>query len=63
MIKFLVPSLFLFKFNGNVYFFRFAKFMEGDSHLSDSETFEHDAELTRLIEECEYTDDDNDDEY
>ncbi|KAK0095415.1 hypothetical protein PV326_008442 [Microctonus aethiopoides] len=42
---------------------RFAKFMEGDSHLSDDESLEHDAELTRLIEECEYTDDENDNDF
>ncbi|XP_043526114.1 nuclear envelope integral membrane protein 1 [Frieseomelitta varia] len=39
---------------------RFAKFMEGDSHLSDDECQEHDVEITRIIEECEYTDDDED---
>lgn len=37
--------------------------MEGDSHLSDDESLEHDAELTRLIEECEYTDDENDNDF
>lgn len=31
--------------------------MEGDSHLSENESMEHDLELTKLIEECEYTDD------
>lgn len=40
--------------------FRFAKFMEGDSHLSDDESQAHDIEITRIIEECEYTDDDED---
>ncbi|XP_066586493.1 nuclear envelope integral membrane protein-like isoform X2 [Prorops nasuta] len=40
---------------------RFAKFVEGDSHLSDDETIEHDFELTKLIEECEYTDDEDED--
>ncbi|KAF3430226.1 hypothetical protein E2986_11559 [Frieseomelitta varia] len=35
-------------------------FMEGDSHLSDDECQEHDVEITRIIEECEYTDDDED---
>ncbi|XP_071871791.1 nuclear envelope integral membrane protein isoform X1 [Bombus fervidus] len=39
---------------------RFAKFMEGESHLSDGESREHDAEITRIIEECEYTDDEDD---
>lgn len=34
--------------------------MEGESHLSDDESQEHDAEITRIIEECEYTDDDDD---
>lgn len=37
--------------------------MEGDSHLSDHETSEHDLEITRLIEECEYTEDEYDDDY
>ncbi|XP_017752279.1 PREDICTED: nuclear envelope integral membrane protein 1 isoform X2 [Eufriesea mexicana] len=36
---------------------RFAKFMEGESHLSDDESREHDNEI---IEECEYTDDEDD---
>ncbi|XP_011502203.1 PREDICTED: transmembrane protein 194A [Ceratosolen solmsi marchali] len=40
---------------------RFAKFMEGECHLSENESMEHDAELTKLIEECEYTDDEFDD--
>ncbi|KOX70131.1 hypothetical protein WN51_04871 [Melipona quadrifasciata] len=39
---------------------RFAKFVEGDSHLSDDESQKHDAEITRIIEECEYTDDEDD---
>lgn len=34
--------------------------MEGESHLSDGESREHDAEITRIIEECEYTDDEDD---
>ncbi|XP_076165924.1 nuclear envelope integral membrane protein [Ptiloglossa arizonensis] len=38
---------------------RFAKFMEGDSHLSDDELQEHDDEITRIIEESEYTDDED----
>ncbi|XP_053986532.1 nuclear envelope integral membrane protein isoform X2 [Hylaeus anthracinus] len=38
----------------------FAKFMEGESHLSDDESRDHDAEITRIIEECEYTDDEDD---
>ena len=38
---------------------RFAKFMEGESHLSEDESQEHDAEITRIIE-CEYTDDEDD---
>lgn len=33
--------------------------MEGDSDLLENESHEHDAELTRLIEECEYTDDED----
>ena len=33
--------------------------MEGDSHLSDDESQEHDAEITRITE-CEYTDDEDD---
>ncbi|XP_001604041.1 nuclear envelope integral membrane protein 1 [Nasonia vitripennis] len=40
---------------------RFAKFMEGECHLSENESFEHDTELTQLIEECDYTDDEFDD--
>ncbi|KAK1130279.1 hypothetical protein K0M31_018417 [Melipona bicolor] len=43
---------------GRIYWF--AKFMEGDSHLSDDESQKHDAEITRIIEECEYTDDEDD---
>ncbi|KAL2741661.1 nuclear envelope integral membrane protein 1 isoform X1 [Vespula maculifrons] len=39
---------------------RFAKFIEGDSHLSDKEMKEHDLEITRIVEEYEYTDDDDD---
>lgn len=39
--------------------YRFAKFIEGDSHLSDEEMKEHDAEITRIVEEYEYTDDDD----
>ncbi|CAL7939298.1 unnamed protein product [Xylocopa violacea] len=39
---------------------RFARFMEGDSHLSDDELREHDIEITTIIEECEYTDDEDD---
>ncbi|XP_033198166.2 nuclear envelope integral membrane protein [Bombus vancouverensis nearcticus] len=39
---------------------RFARFMEGESHLSEGESREHDAEITRIIEECEYTDDEDD---
>ena len=35
--------------------------MEGEYHLSDNESMEHDAELTKLIEECEYTDDEDED--
>ncbi|XP_014211349.1 nuclear envelope integral membrane protein 1 [Copidosoma floridanum] len=41
---------------------RFAKFVEGNSHLSENESMDHDAELTRLIEECECTDDEPSDE-
>ncbi|XP_029038146.1 nuclear envelope integral membrane protein 1 [Osmia bicornis bicornis] len=39
---------------------RFAKFMEGESHLSEDESREYDAEITRIIEECEYTDEEDD---
>lgn len=42
---------------------RFAKFMEGESHLSDDELKEHDAEITRIIEKYEYTDDEDDDDF
>jgi hypothetical protein len=35
--------------------------MEGECHLSENESMEHDVELTKLIEECEYTDDEIDD--
>ncbi|KAI4500989.1 hypothetical protein M0802_003792 [Mischocyttarus mexicanus] len=42
---------------------KFARFMEGDSHLSDEEMKEHDAEITRISEEYEYTDDDDDENY
>ncbi|XP_003703652.2 nuclear envelope integral membrane protein [Megachile rotundata] len=38
---------------------RFAKFMEGESHLSEDESREYDAEITRIVEECEYTDEDD----
>lgn len=41
--------------------YRFAKFMEGECHLSENESFEHDTELTQLIEECDYTDDEFED--
>lgn len=34
--------------------------MEGESHLSDDESREYDAEITRIIEECEYTDEEDD---
>lgn len=34
--------------------------MEGESHLSDGESQKHDAEITGIIEECEYTDDEDD---
>lgn len=33
--------------------------MEGDSHLSENEMEEHDAEISKIIEESEYTDDDD----
>ncbi|XP_014235006.1 nuclear envelope integral membrane protein 1 isoform X1 [Trichogramma pretiosum] len=36
---------------------RFARFMEGNSHLLENESMEHDAELTKLIDECDLTDD------
>ncbi|XP_034934243.1 nuclear envelope integral membrane protein 1a [Chelonus insularis] len=36
---------------------RFARFMEGESHLSEDETMQHDLEITKMIEECEYTED------
>ncbi|XP_063995005.1 nuclear envelope integral membrane protein isoform X2 [Diachasmimorpha longicaudata] len=42
---------------------RFAQFMEGSPHLSSDERYEHDVELTKLIEECEYTEDEDDDDY
>ncbi|XP_011304185.1 transmembrane protein 194A isoform X2 [Fopius arisanus] len=42
---------------------RFAEFMEGSPHLSQNESYEHDVELTRLIEECEYTEDEDEDDY
>ena len=31
--------------------------MEEDQHLLEDESVEHDDELTKLIEECDYTDD------
>lgn len=40
-------------------YFRFAKFVQGSSHLSEDETLEHDSSITKLIEECEYTDDED----
>ncbi|XP_046739234.1 nuclear envelope integral membrane protein 1 isoform X1 [Diprion similis] len=36
---------------------RFANFMEGNSHLADDEVLQYETETTRLLEECEYTDD------
>lgn len=37
--------------------FRFAKFMEGDSHLYENEIEEHDVEISKILDEDEYTDD------
>ncbi|XP_032687912.1 nuclear envelope integral membrane protein 1-like isoform X3 [Odontomachus brunneus] len=36
---------------------RFAKFMEGDSHLYEDEIEEHDVEISKILDEDEYTDD------
>lgn len=43
----------------NAHVFRFAKFMDGESHLSEDESREHDDEITKIIEECDYTDDED----
>lgn len=40
-------------------FFRFAKFMEGDPHLSKYEVEEHEEEVSKILESDEYTDDDD----
>lgn len=36
--------------------------MEGESHLSENESMLHDAELSQLIDECDYTDDEDHDD-
>lgn len=38
---------------------RFANFMEGYSHLADNEVLQYETETTCLLEECEYTDDED----
>ncbi|EFN62545.1 Transmembrane protein 194A [Camponotus floridanus] len=40
---------------------RFAKFMEGEPHLSKYEIEEHEEEVSKILEKDEYTDDDDDD--
>ncbi|EGI69236.1 Transmembrane protein 194A [Acromyrmex echinatior] len=39
---------------------RFAKFMEGESHLLEDEIEEHEEEISKILEKGEYTDDDDD---
>ena len=39
--------------------FRFAHFIEGNSHFLDDEAQAHDIEITKLIEENEFTDDED----
>lgn len=39
--------------------FRFARFMEGDSHLLEDEIDEHEEEISKILEKEEYTDDDD----
>ncbi|EFN82106.1 hypothetical protein EAI_04883, partial [Harpegnathos saltator] len=36
---------------------KFAKFIEGDSHLYENEIEEHDAEISKILNEDEYIDD------
>ncbi|XP_011693322.1 PREDICTED: transmembrane protein 194A [Wasmannia auropunctata] len=38
---------------------RFAKFMEGESHLLEEEVDEHDEEVSRILDKEDYTDDDD----
>jgi len=42
--------------------FRFARFMEGESHLLEDEIEEHEEEISKILEKGEYTDDDDDDD-
>lgn len=39
--------------------YRFANFIEGNSHLADNEVLQYETETTCMIEECEYTDDED----
>ncbi|KYM79556.1 hypothetical protein ALC53_09995 [Atta colombica] len=41
---------------------RFARFMEGESHLLEDEIEEHEEETSKILEKGEYTDDDDDDD-
>lgn len=45
--------------------FRFAKFMEGESHLSEDEVEKHDIETSKIIKKSidDYTDEYTDDDY
>ncbi|EZA53234.1 hypothetical protein DMN91_004851 [Ooceraea biroi] len=38
---------------------RFAKFMEGESHLSEDEVDNHEEEISKIIEKAEFTDDED----
>lgn len=38
---------------------RFARFMEGDSHLLEDEIEEHEEEVSKILDKDEYTDDDD----
>lgn len=40
--------------------FRFAKFVERGTHVTEDESFDYDTSIAKLIEECEYTDDEDD---
>lgn len=39
---------------------RFAKFVERGTHVTEDESFDYDTSIAKLIEECEYTDDEDD---
>ncbi|XP_011877136.1 PREDICTED: transmembrane protein 194A-like isoform X3 [Vollenhovia emeryi] len=38
---------------------RFAKFMEGESHLLEDEVDEHEEEISKILDKDDYTDDDD----